>query len=276
MMTAVVACAAISGPCRSGGSLPAPRRLTIVTYNIQGWNGVSDKVVDLLRSQGADIIFLQEVTQRPSPSRRVDHAQRIARQLDMHCVSASTLQVPTTQDCDVAILSRFSLSGGTVHAIGKGSRVFAVQATIDTDDGPLHVVCVHTQATFRLKAKHIAESIKTRMTQITRLLEIVEGLAGDAIIAGDFNAAPIMPEYEMISRRWTDFGSSDERTTPTFPSDRPFLRIDYVFGRGAYRSREYRVFASDLSDHLPVVTRVVKDGRAGHAGSHKPSHEESP
>ncbi|MFQ5411661.1 MAG: endonuclease/exonuclease/phosphatase family protein [Phycisphaerae bacterium] len=241
-------------------SIPNPLR--IVTYNIHGCRSGLDRIAAFIRDQEPDIVFLQEATRPEFDPHRRDQAAAIAEELGgYHVASAAGLDYlhPPSQG-DPAILSRFDLRDARmIHGKDRG-RAFGLLATINAPGRSLHLLSVHTHATFKLEFGHIWESSKTRMIQVTQLMELVEKLDGDVIIAGDFNAADWMPEYKMLTRHWTDFGLVSGDAKLSFPSHQPQVRIDYVFGRGAFETRSYEVLDVRLSDHRPVSALIERAG----------------
>jgi endonuclease/exonuclease/phosphatase family metal-dependent hydrolase len=236
----------------------ASDRLKVVTYNVLKCRRGIEPIIQILREQDADVIFLQEVGRGGAGSR--DQAARIAEALGgMHVVSAATLGLPSTQHCDQAILTRLEVSESAAHSLDEGGWAYAVQTRVKAPGRPLHLLSVHTRSTFQLEPKHVIESSRTRLAQVTQLLEVIRKLEGDVIVAGDFNAAPWMPEYHGITRLLTDFGLLNQAAKPTYPSRRPVVRIDYVFGRGEFAARSYRVLAGRWSDHRPVVTELERE-----------------
>lgn len=234
----------------------APRgTLRIVTFNVLSCRYGIDRIVAFLREQDADIICLQETKRGASVA--TDQPARIAAALDgMHVVSARTFSLPADQGCDQAILSRYELTDAATLALEPGGWVFGVQALVKIGGRDLHVLSVHTHSTFRLTAEHVIESSAMRLREVTHLLETVRKLEGDVIVAGDFNATPWMPEYYGITKTLTDFGKVNEDAKLSFPSHRPSIRIDYMFGKGALEASSYEVADVRLSDHRPVVTVV--------------------
>jgi hypothetical protein len=74
------------------------------------------------------------------------------------------------------------------------------------------------------------------------------------ILAGDFNDVPDSPAIKVLEPHWTDAtaGQSD----PTWPSDKPRMKIDYVFFRPAdgWRVVEQHVIDESVaSDHRPLL-----------------------
>jgi len=237
-----------------------PDRLRIVTYNIHGCRSGLDRIADLIRDQAPDIVFLQEATRPEYDPHGRDQAAAIADKVGgYHVASAAKLGYlhPPSQG-DPAILSRFDLRNARmIHGKDRG-RAFGLLATINASGRSLHLMCVHTHATFKIEFDHILESSKTRMIQVTQLMELVEKLDGDVIMAGDFNAADWMPEYKILTQHWTDFGLISDDAKLSFPSHQPQVRIDYVFGRGAFEARSYEVLNVRLSDHRPVLAVIER------------------
>jgi endonuclease/exonuclease/phosphatase family metal-dependent hydrolase len=293
--------AATCGGDSSGGSAstaPAtstaavPRQFKIVTYNILGGRGGLDQLAKFLREQDADVICLQEVVRdRPStsgptsgkPQPPSDQAVRLAELLGgLHVVSATTLRLPAEQDCNVAILSRYPVRESAAYSLDKGGYVYAVRATVTEEksaeghapasppssrpdrlrSGQLHLLSVHLHSTHSLETKHIMESTRIRMAQVTQLLDTVRQLQGDLIVAGDFNAAPWMPEYMALTKMLTDLGPKGANEAPTFPSSNPSIRIDYVYARGQFIARTYGPVSVLFSDHLPVIAEIDRRRQA--------------
>jgi endonuclease/exonuclease/phosphatase family metal-dependent hydrolase len=241
----------------AGNIAQLPDRLRVVTFNVQNCQGGIDRLIEFLRAQNADIIFLQEVP-RELPG-EANPAGRIAKALNnMHFVSAATLKIPAEQACDQVILSRMPLSGGRAHSVAKGSWVYAMEATAGDPEHPLCLFSVHTRSTAHLTTEQIVQSSTARMEQVSALLDVVRKVDGDVLVAGDFNAAPWMPEYYGITRLLTDFGAVNQDAKLSFPSFKPSVRIDYVFGRGGYMSRSFEVVDSRISDHRPVVAELER------------------
>ena len=227
-------------------------RLKLLTYNVKSCDGGLDHIVELLRDQKADIIFLQEVARLDNG--RSDQAIQIATALGgMRVVSATTLGVPIEQHCDVAIVSRYQLHDGAKYSLEPGGWVYAIGASIHALSRPSRLFSVHTHATFRPNMSHIRESSQTRMAQVDGLLELVDGWRGDVIVGGDFNATPWMPGYSKITRKLKDFGLTTKPVGKTFPSNQPAVRIDYLLGRGMFDVQSYQVLDVDWSDHQPVA-----------------------
>lgn len=241
---------------------PAPNRLKIVTYNVLSCRRGIDGIANLLRDQEPDVVFLQEVSCSAKDPRGIDQASYIANKIGgYHVASADALGFQNKPRWDQAILSRYELREARLLDKGDGGRSFGLIATVNASGRPLHLLCVHTNATFKFNLGHAIETSKARMGQVVDLLDLVAQLDGDVIIAGDFNATDWMPEYKAITRQWIDFGLVNTDAKLTIPSHYPLVRIDYVFGRGELEAISYEVLGAQLSDHRPVVTTLQRRGR---------------
>ncbi len=239
-----------------------PDRLKIMTFNIHGGRRGLDRIAKLISEQRPDLVFLQEATPPGADRDDFDQATYLAKEAGgLHAISGLALGLADTTTWDRAILSRVPLKDAQYirakDATGA-ERTFALHAVWPSEGRPLHLVCVHTKSTTQLDLKKIMQTSRLRMSQITALMEHVESLVGDVIIAGDFNAADWMPEYRAMADRWVDFGLISKDAKYTYPSHKPRLRIDYAFGRGQFEARSYRVLSARLSDHCPVVLEVER------------------
>ena len=63
-----------------------------------------------------------------------------------------------------------------------------------------------------------------------------------AILAGDLNEEPGQPAMQELFTEWQ---RSFAENTPTYPSDEPRLKIDYVLFRPAHR---WRVISTEVID----------------------------
>jgi endonuclease/exonuclease/phosphatase family metal-dependent hydrolase len=144
-------------------------------------------------------------------------------------------------------------------------------ATIDAGGRALTAVNVHLEAF----------SQPNREDQATRLRDLVAGLEGPLVVAGDFNAPPphasrkagftdedIDFTTDATIARFLDGGdlreclddpdaAGPESLTFTFPARAPTRRLDYVFFRGLAGVALTGVDPVDpASDHLPVWTTL--------------------
>jgi endonuclease/exonuclease/phosphatase family metal-dependent hydrolase len=223
--------------------------MKLLHYNIHGWrdaNGVDnvDRVADFIKRQEPDVVSLVEVDE---PWGRPGSLQQVAERLDYHWAFIPAFEYRQQGGFGNALLSRSpflsvqqwqllppSLYDGTEPSEPR-SLLLAQVAWGDT-----HVSVATT---------HFPRaSVQMRRVASARTLELLAGLDGPWVLAGDFNqpSSSWLAEFAwVVSPLGVD----------TYPADSPSEAIDYGLASGL--SVEAEVIADpDPSDHLPVVLTV--------------------
>jgi len=254
---------------------PAPARaadtLTVVTLNLwhnqQDWPRRRALIVDELRSLQPDIVCLQEVLQLDTLR---NQAYDLAETLGYQVAFSSTDPETSPKRYGNAILSR--------HPVVEASWKFldprndyrtVVHLRIDFRGRPLDVFDTHLH--------HTAEGAAIRTEQIQDLLAYVEARRGKGavVLAGDFNAAPSVPELQPVKKRFADVFAtlhpgSDSLTTLNPAKGHAPRRIDYVFVPREGKPRMIPMTSEIVfdvpgadgtwpSDHFGVVARLLVD-----------------
>ncbi|MEZ4528627.1 MAG: endonuclease/exonuclease/phosphatase family protein [Desulfobacterales bacterium] len=146
-----------------------------------------------------------------------------------------------------AILSRFPIEGLSNMTL-VGRQPFYV-----TKNNRRALWCsahVGNQEILLASLHNDSYSRKNNLAQAQQILAYVGNR--DAILAGDFNAAPHEPPMKVFSESRHFSGVFDGPFT--FPAGKPKETIDFILGPASWEVLEHRVIASDASDHLPVLT----------------------
>ena len=74
---------------------------------------------------------------------------------------------------------------------------------------------------------------------------------------GDFNVKPDNPVLAPLRERMTDLATAFDAPKFSFPSDKPTVKIDYIFA-----SRDLGIVSSDIpgivaSDHRPHTAEIA-------------------
>jgi endonuclease/exonuclease/phosphatase family metal-dependent hydrolase len=230
-----------------------PRQISVATYNVHRWTGLSGRAAPdaaragfVISELGADVIGLQEVL---CPWEGDDPLVRLADALGFHLAYAVT-RIHRRGQLGNAILSRWPIRGAEVLDISSSriERRVAVAASIDdlTGGAGLNVLTTHMSLVDR-----------TRRRQVDLLLEHPQLRAGPSVLLGDMNAW----RRDRASRRLERaHDQHHNREWPaSYPAVRPVLALDRVYTRGA-RTLEVEahdsVAARRASDHLPIVARL--------------------
>jgi len=125
----------------------------------------------------------------------------------------------------------------------------------DLPSGPTWIASVHLPRGVSTKAN------QTRV--MDHLMAMFEEMPGPKIIAGDFNATPLVsPIQQMETRLQSAFANAGKGFGFTFPTPArrlgavgPFLQIDYIFHSEDFETLQAKVMPNHppLADHFPIA-----------------------
>jgi endonuclease/exonuclease/phosphatase family metal-dependent hydrolase len=245
----------------AGCASAPPASFRVLTYNIHAGKdagGVDNlqRVADIITSNEADVVLLQEVDRGTKRSGNVDQLTELTTRTKLNGVFGKSLDYQGG-DYGIAVLSRWPVkSHETIplpdnppqpRAGGSVEPRVALAVEIDAPFGTLHVVNTHIDAsredTWRLQeAAHFVDAVAKRRNGVI--------LAG-----GDLNSEPDSAVQKNVRAGglrdlWTDCGSGDSLT---YPAATPVKRIDYVYAIAKARCTSARVLETEASDHRPVL-----------------------
>lgn len=223
--------------------------LRLLTWNIQGGIGKGGRsdlgpVLALIRSWEPDIVALQEVDSRRHAPGDVPAFTFITHELGFHAVEAKTI-IAKDGEYGQMLSSRWALGRTAIHDISVPHREprRAIEAEIETPEGPLHIV-----------ASHFGLAFGERRKQAEALAKIAGEDPHPTVLLGDFND-------------WTRRGAVERLLSEpfpaltvhrTWPSFFPVMRLDRVFCRPAGIFIESRTDpeGARYSDHLPIIADI--------------------
>ncbi|MFQ5858125.1 MAG: endonuclease/exonuclease/phosphatase family protein [Anaerolineae bacterium] len=257
--------------------------LRILTYNVHGWLGLDgrrewDRIGDVIAKAGADVIGLNEVHQ-PHPSRpRHGPLDELGRRLDHeHLFGVTIDSSPWPEWAGMAfgnaLLSRFPIVDHDSHVLPNRPGIEPrglLEATLDLSGTEVTVYVTHLHA----PATQSAEEL--RRQQVDAILDIVGDCTPNHIILGDFNS--VMPAERrpgevsgalqpLLDAGYVDaFAVAGEGEGPTFSTDDPRWRIDYIFVAPGLADQLLECRRIDnatvrvASDHFPVMASFRVNG----------------
>ena len=242
-------------------SAPQPP-LRVLTYNIHAGKdagGVDnlERVAEIIRTNEADIVLLQEVDRMTTRSGGVDQFDELMRRTGLHGAFGKSLDYQGGQ-YGIAILSRWPVRAQEtiplptdpvqLRAGGSIEPRIALAAEIASPRGTLHVVNTHIDA---------SREDRWRLQETTYLLPVVtKRQRGFVLAGGDLNSEPDTAVQKKIRAAglrdlWDECGGGNSLT---FPASVPVKRIDYVYAyRKNVRCTSARVLETEASDHRPVL-----------------------
>lgn len=225
---------------------PDPTVLRVLTWNVHagiGPDGRYDlpRIAALVRRHEPDIVALQEIDSR---GRDENAFAYLARSLGSHAAEAKTLVTPDG-DYGHALISRWPMTEVAIHdlSVSKREPRRAIETTVLTPAGPLHLASVHLGLGFRERRQQAA------------MLSAIAGTARQTtVMLGDFNDWFI---YGTVRRALKTVlpGRSQQRS---FPACWPLLRLDRIYCRPRHALLHSWTdpLARRVSDHLPVIADI--------------------
>ncbi len=99
---------------------------------------------------------------------------------------------------------------------------------------------------------HLALNRETRKQQLEYIKKLVSINPGPMIIAGDFNTFSGDLELDTFVRD-LDLFDPNEEGTPTFPSQAPKKKLDFILCSRSVKVQDFQVPQIRFSDHLPLL-----------------------
>ncbi len=210
-----------------------------------------DRVAKVIIDAKPDLVALQEVDFKTRRAQGYDLATELAQRTGMTSIFAKAMD-HDGGEYGLALLSRFSFETTRRIALpyteGKEPRA-AIAATLTLPGGP----------TLQFVGTHLDhESNSERDAQAEALLDAAGDKSMPSLLAGDFNATPGSSTLGILGRHWT--AAHEENPPPTFPSDDPKIKIDYVMYAPA---ASWRIVATEVlqdvvaSDHCAYLVTLA-------------------
>jgi endonuclease/exonuclease/phosphatase family metal-dependent hydrolase len=194
------------------------------------------------------VVALQEADGPSLWSGRFDHVAHIATTLGYPWHFRGNHAPPLTGlDYGTALLSPQPLHNARsrpFHQNWRDAKGF-VEATLETESGSVDIVSVH----FDFLRKEI------RRRQMLALYDRFEQARRPVVLLGDFNCQWSSGLAEFAERLDLHAWHPDRRD-PTYPSQRPLLRLDWALASQALCFRDCRILPDRVSDHLGLLVEL--------------------
>jgi endonuclease/exonuclease/phosphatase family metal-dependent hydrolase len=239
------------------------QRLRLLTYNVHSCRGTDlrldpRRIAEVIATTGADVIALQELDVGRARSGSVHQAREIARLLGMAFHFHPSISLLEEQYGD-AILTALPVRLVKAAALPRLTWPFEPRGAIwvEVEAGGRRVQVINTHLGLRPAEQRAQVKVLLGPDWLGH-----PNCRDPVVLLGDFNLWRGTRPYRRITRTMQDAQRQTGRTPrATYPSYRPFLRIDHVFTRGAVEVAGVDVPATPLtrlaSDHLPLVVDLL-------------------
>ncbi len=242
----------------------AGKTITVMTYNVLGFNEHPDKVVAAIRASGADVVTLQELNPAVAAAIHQDlHGEYPYQQLD-----------PRETYYGMGVISRYPLELSSEKMPGTWIGIPQI-LTMNMDGQPVTIINAHPHATNLNQPAKIEWSIQEREKQARAILDFATSHPGPLLVPIDFNSTDQNVSYAIVTNTLTDAWRTAGRGLGyTFPgANSPgssrlkignipvpmwLVRIDFVFFSSHFQAVDARIGPWDgFSDHRPVVAQLI-------------------
>jgi endonuclease/exonuclease/phosphatase family metal-dependent hydrolase len=210
-----------------------------------------DLIANTIKNCGADIIGLQEIRGEGPREDYVDQIKILSEKTGFYYYFAEAIKVEGANPYGNAILSRYPILNAETIAIpdpkvkkykdGYETRCI-LKVKIDVFGG-LNVLVSH----FGLNKDEQKNAVTT----------VLENLPDEkCVLMGDFNMKPRNRILKPVKEKLFDTAEKFTRKKLSYPSDKPKIKIDYIF-----TSKDLCVKSADIpeiisSDHRPHVATL--------------------
>jgi endonuclease/exonuclease/phosphatase family metal-dependent hydrolase len=251
-----------------------------MSYNIAGGNGELERIADVIRAAGADIVALQEVDVHWSErSRWADQAAELGAMLEMNVRfgpiyslpgergSRAGTSVDTMPSVERDVHPReFGLAILSRHPIVEFRNLVIPRLSTQSNDVEARPMPGFLEAVVRVRGVRIhvfnthldyRSDPRVRVAQVAAMLSLLPEQSLPVILLGDLNAPPHAAELAPLFARFNDAGRLEQEPGFTYPSAAPERRIDYVLYSDRFAFHAASVMDTPASDHLPVIADLV-------------------
>lgn len=224
-----------------------------VSFNIRHGRGMDGKVnlertADVLRNLTPDFVGLQEVDNKVRRSESVDQAEFLGKSLGMDHAFGKFMDYDGGE-YGLAILSKHTIAKDMVVELPRGNepRVALVVWAELPNKQQVAIVNLHFDW---------VRNDGFRFAQATELKTFLESLDVPYLLVGDFNDQRDSRTVRLLADNAVEAVKPIENRF-TFPSDKPNIEIDFLFGSPAKRwefTNTQVVAETMASDHRPITT----------------------
>lgn len=229
--------------------------IRVVSFNVQHFENFNTGKIDfdgfakVMSAFDADIIGLNEVRGKGESADYAAQAEIMAQKLGYHFYFAEAIKMGGKNPYGNAILSRYPiLSAETIPIPDPEEKAYdgyyetrcILKAKIDIDGG-LDVFVTH----FGLNRDEHINCAET----------VCANAGGRCILMGDLNVTPENDILDGIRNILTDTANEND-AMPSFPSDAPEKKIDYIFTGEGIKKVSAQILPVIISDHRPYLAEL--------------------
>lgn len=244
----------ISNLCNSQNSDSEELIVRVLTFNIL--HGATtkgdfdlDKIARVIKENNPDLVALQEVDFKTQRAKNYDLATELGWRTKMTSLFGRAMNFDGGAYGEGVLTKMPVIASRNIplpHSPGNEPRT-ALEVTVELESGD--TICF-----IGTHLEHQRNS-KDRVDQAKKLNEVFLKNLYPTILAGDLNDTPQSEAIQILKKSWID--TSGDNPEPTFSSDNPNRKIDYIFyyPKNKWQVLETKVICDSIaSDHCAVFS----------------------
>jgi Metal-dependent hydrolase len=225
--------------------------LKVMTYNICSCHNLKydynpDETIQVILDENPDIIGINEMDCKNERNNFADMPKIMSEKTGYNYFFGKSIDYRGGEYGNM-IMSRYPIKSIVNVPIPEtfdatGQRTYEnraiIKACIDVDGQLVNVLI-----------SHYGLSPQERLTAVNQTLKLIND--EPTIFMGDLNCTPDSGELSLIYGKLTDIS-----TELTFPSDKPKIKIDYIFTSSHFEVETAKVIDTQVSDHRPYLITI--------------------
>lgn len=226
--------------------------MRVMTFNIQHALDYKNKIIDTdlfadaIKQNHVDICGLNEVRGKGPVDGYTDQTNSIADAINYKRYFAKAVMIEGTSPYGNALVSKYPITSAETVPIPK--LKFKSPFKYHEPRCVLKAIIDHNGEKVCIMVCHMGLSDGERKMAVKTICKLLDSIEVPIILMGDFNTTPDDKVLEPLFKRLNSVNTSE----PTFPSDKPEIKIDYIFYKGlecSYSETVNKIYA----DHLPII-----------------------
>ena len=211
-----------------------------------------DVIAKVIKDANPDFVAMQEVDFKTNRAKKFDLVTELGWRTKMTPIFAKAMNFDGGEYGE-GVLSKYTFLQSRNVALpytpGNEPRAALEIITVLSSDDTIAFVGTHLD--------HLKDE-KDRVAQAKKINEVFSLNKYPTILAGDLNATPGSTPINILEEMWS--ASYDKKKPkPTFPSDNPTVKIDYVmfYPKNRWRVLETEVIQNSIaSDHCAYMVTI--------------------
>lgn len=231
--------------------------MKVMTFNIQHALDFKRKIIDIglfvraIAHCNIDVCCMNEVRGEGPLEGYTDQAGAIGDGLGFHHYFAEAIKVRDSSPYGNAIISRTPF---------KSVETIPIPDPADRTEGKHYETRCIARSIIQINDRdicimtcHMGLNLSERINAVNTLCYLIDETDLPIILTGDFNTLPDSNELQPLFERLNDTDALAAcPCAPTFPSDAPRIKIDYLLYRGL-ECISVETVPDIVSDHLAII-----------------------